>query len=221
MTTSDPSLDLPVAFPSVSYPNILAQVLARAGCKQFRCAETEKFAQVTASFNAGRPEPFDGEDRRVVVSARGVPSHDQKPEIAADTVADATQEAIRSGKYDFVLVNFANPDVFGHTGILESAVRAVEAVDTALGKIVEAVRAVGGALVVTASHGNCEQMRDDSGQPHTGHTTNPVPFLYMNEADPHARIREGGRLWDVAPTLLDLMGLPQPAEMTGQSLLVR
>jgi 2,3-bisphosphoglycerate-independent phosphoglycerate mutase len=222
MTSYDSSLGLPVAFPKDSYPNIFPEILARHDKKQFRCAETEKYAHVTYFFNGGREEPFEGEDRKMLPSPKDVPTYDKKPEMAARAVAEAVEGAIRTGKYDFVLVNFANPDMVGHTGMLDAAIHAVECVDAGVGGIVEATQSMGGAVLITADHGNCELMRDPAtGQPHTAHTLNPVPFVYVNDADRTARIAPGGRLCDVAPTMLDLMGLEQPTEMTGRSLLVR
>ena len=221
MTTYDSTFGLPIAFPKESYPNIFPEVLARASLTQFRCAETEKYAHVTYFFNGGREEPFAGEDRKMLPSPKDVPTYDKKPEMSAAAVARSTQEAISSGKYDFVLVNFANPDMVGHTGFLDAAIHAVEAVDAGVGVIVEAARAQGGAVFITADHGNCELMRDpETGQPHTAHTLNPVPLLYVSDADRGAKIRAGGRICDVAPTMLELLGLAQPAEMTGRSLLV-
>jgi len=220
MTTYDKTFPLPVAFPKESYPDIFPELLARSGKTQFRCAETEKYAHVTYFFNGGREEPFEGEDRQMIPSPRDVKTYDEKPEMSEPKVADSTASAIRSGKYDFVLVNFANPDMVGHTGMLEPAIAAVEAVDRGVGAIVEAARSVGGAVLVTADHGNCELMRDPvSGAPHTAHTTNPVPLLYMNDCDVKARLRPGGRICDVAPTILKLMGLPQPSVMTGVPLI--
>jgi 2,3-bisphosphoglycerate-independent phosphoglycerate mutase len=222
MTTYDSSLGLPVAFPKEAYANVFPEILARAGLKQFRCAETEKYAHVTYFFNGGREDPFEGEDRKMLASPKDVATYDEKPEMAAAAVAEATESAIRSGKYDFVLVNFANPDMIGHTGMLDAAIRAVEVVDAGVGKIVDAARSLGGAVFITADHGNCELMKDPAtGQPHTAHTLNPVPFLYVNDTDRQAQIAPGGRLCDVAPTLLALLGLPQPQEMSGRSLLVR
>jgi 2,3-bisphosphoglycerate-independent phosphoglycerate mutase len=221
MTTYDATYGLPVAFPREMYANIFPEVLARGGHKQFRCAETEKYAHVTYFFNGGREEPFEGEDRKMLQSPRDVATYDKKPEMSADAVAVAVEGAVRSGVYDFVLVNFANPDMVGHTGVLDAAIRAVEAVDAALAKIVGATRAQGGALIVTADHGNCEMMKDPlTGQPHTSHTRNRVPLFYVNDADRHVRIRADGRICDVAPTMLEILGIPQPAEMTGVSLLV-
>jgi 2,3-bisphosphoglycerate-independent phosphoglycerate mutase len=149
-----------------------------------------------------------------------VATYDKKPEMSAAAVAQAVTDAIGLGKYDFVLVNFANPDMVGHTGMLDAAIHAVEAVDAGLTKIIAAVRSRGGAVIVTADHGNCELMKDPAtGVPHTAHTLNPVPLIYVNDADSTARIRPGGRICDVAPTMLEILGLPQPAEMTGQTLL--
>jgi 2,3-bisphosphoglycerate-independent phosphoglycerate mutase len=213
---------LPIAFPKESYPNIFPELIAAAGLTQFRCAETEKYAHVTYFFNGGREEPFAGEDRKMLASPKDVPTYDKKPEMAARGVAEAVEGAILSGKYDFVLVNFANPDMIGHTGMLDAAILAVEVVDEGLGKIVEATRKMGGAVLVTADHGNCELMKDPAtGQPHTAHTLNPVPVIYVNDADRTARVLEGGRLCDIAPTMLELMHIAAPAEMTGHSLLAR
>lgn len=220
MTTYDGSLDLPVAFPKESYANVFPEIVSRLGYKQFRCAETEKYAHVTYFFNGGREAPFEGEDRKMLASPKDVPTYDKKPEMSARAVAETVEEAIRSNKYDFVLVNFANPDMVGHTGILDAAVQAVEVVDDGVGRIVEATRAMGGAVLITADHGNCELMKDPAtGQPHTAHTLNPVPLIYVNDSDPGARILSGGRLCDIAPTMLALLGAPQPAQMTGRCLL--
>jgi 2,3-bisphosphoglycerate-independent phosphoglycerate mutase len=220
MTTYDSAFHLPIAFPKETFPDVFPELLARAGYKQLRCAETEKYAHVTYFFNGGIEKPFEGEDRVMIPSPRDVATYDQKPEMSAAAVAETVREAIVSLKYDFILVNFANPDMVGHTGVLDAAVHAVEAVDSGLGKIVEAAGASGGAAIVTADHGNCELMRDPAtGKPHTAHTLNPVPLIYVNDADPRAHVRGGGRLSDVAPTMLELLGLPQPAEMTGRSLL--
>jgi 2,3-bisphosphoglycerate-independent phosphoglycerate mutase len=222
MTTYDSSFGLPIAFPKESYANVFPEILARAGLKQFRCAETEKYAHVTYFFNGGREAPFDGEDRKMLPSPKDVATYDEKPEMAAAAVAEATESAIRSGKYDFVLVNFANPDMIGHTGVLDAAIAAVEVVDAGVGKIVEATRSLGGAVIITSDHGNCELMKDPAtGQPHTSHTLNPVPLLYVNDADRTAVIAPGGRLCDVAPTMLAILGLPMPEEMSGRSLLSR
>ncbi len=222
MTTYDGSLDLPIAFPKDSYPSVFPEIVSRAGLRQFRCAETEKYAHVTYFFNGGREEPFEGEDRKMLASPKDVPTYDKKPEMAAEAVSQAVEEAIRSDKYDFVLVNFANPDMIGHTGVLDAAIRAVEVVDAGVKRIVNATRERGGAVLITADHGNCELMKDPAtGQPHTAHTLNPVPLIYVNDRDPNAQIEAHGRLCDVAPTMLALLGLSQPPEMTGRSLIAR
>jgi len=222
MTTYDASLGLPVAFPKAELPDIFPEVISAAGRTQFRCAETEKYAHVTYFFNGGREEAMVGEDRKMVPSPKEVATYDEKPEMSAREVADAVVLAIDSGKYDFVLVNFANPDMVGHTGMLGPATLAVHVVDECVGRVVDAVRRNKGAVIVTADHGNCELMKDPAtGAPHTSHTTNPVPLLYVNDDDASARIAVGGRICDVAPTMLELMGLPQPLSMTGHVLLNR
>jgi 2,3-bisphosphoglycerate-independent phosphoglycerate mutase len=222
MTLYDGKLNLPIAFPKEQFADIFPEVLARAGLTQFRCAETEKYAHVTYFFNGGREEAFAGEERQMIPSPKDVATYDKKPEMSAAAVTDAVVRAIESGKFDFVLVNFANPDMVGHTGVLEAAVRAVETVDECLGRIMKATLAKGGAALVTADHGNCEQMKDPAtGQPHTSHTTNPTPLLYVNEADRARKLVDGGRICDVAPTMLALMGVAQPAVMTGRSLLAQ
>jgi 2,3-bisphosphoglycerate-independent phosphoglycerate mutase len=222
MTTYDGSFGLPIAFPKPTYSEIFPEVIARAGLTQFRCAETEKYAHVTYFFNGGREEPFHGEERLMIPSPKEVATYDQKPQMSAEAVGAAVVRAIESDKFDFILVNFANPDMVGHTGMMNAAVVAVETVDDALGKVVSAARAKGGAVLITADHGNCELMKDPAtGQPHTAHTTNPVPLLYVNDADVHARLALGGRICDVAPTMLELLGLPKPTAMTGHSLLLR
>lgn len=219
MTTYDSKLGLPIAFPKETYPDIFPEVIAKAGMTQFRCAETEKYAHVTYFFNGGREEPFQGEERTMVPSPKDVPTYDKKPEMAAAGVADAVVKAVESGGFDFIVVNFANPDMVGHTGVLDAAISAVEVVDKGIGRIADAVRKQGGALMITADHGNCELMIDPkSGAPHTAHTLNPVPFVYVNDADTGRKIRSGGRICDVAPTMLELLGLPVPAAMTGKSL---
>ncbi len=195
MTMYDGKFGLPIAFPKDVFSDIFPEIVARAGLKQFRCAETEKYAHVTYFFNGGREEPFEGEDRKMLPSPKDVATYDLKPEMSAAGVADAVYLAIQSGKYDFIVVNFANPDMVGHTGVLDAAIHAVEAVDAGVGKIVEAARAARGAVLITADHGNCELMKDPaSGQPHTSHTLNPVPLVYVNDADRGARLLPTGRL---------------------------
>jgi len=209
-----------VAFTKDTYPDIFPEIISRQGLTQFRCAETEKYAHVTYFFNGGREEPFAGEERQMIPSPRDVRTYDEKPEMSEPQVADAASAAISSQKYDFVLINFANPDMVGHTGRLEPAIEAVEAVDKGIGAVVAAARAVGGVVIITADHGNCELMRDPTtGGPHTAHTTNPVPLLYVNDRHPNAHLRSGGRICDVAPTMLRIMGLSQPPAMTGVPLI--
>jgi len=220
MSTYDASLSLPIAFPKQHFSDVFPEIISKAGLTQFRCAETEKYAHVTYFFNGGHEEVFPGEDRKMIPSPKEVATYDLKPEMSAAAVASAVVDAVVSDKYDFILVNFANPDMVGHTGVLPAAIHAVEAVDLAVGKIEDAIRARGGALLLTADHGNCELMKDPAtGKPHTAHTLNPVPFLYANEKDANAKLRGGGRICDVAPMMLELLHLPQPAVMTGKSLL--
>jgi 2,3-bisphosphoglycerate-independent phosphoglycerate mutase len=204
-------------FPPQSFPHILGEVVAEAHRTQLRMAETEKYPHVTYFLNGGREEPYDGEDRIMVPSPK-VATYDLQPEMSAPELTDKAVQAINSGKYDLIVLNFANPDMVGHTGSLRAAIKAVETVDIGLGKIADAVAKQGGAMLVTADHGNCEMMRDPAtGGPHTSHTTNPVPVV-LQGAGNRARLAEG-RLADIAPTLLELMDLPKPKEMTGTSLL--
>ncbi len=204
-------------FPPQSFPNILGEVVADAQRTQLRMAETEKYPHVTYFLNGGREEPFNGEDRIMVPSPK-VATYDLQPEMSAPELTDKAVEAIKSGKYDLIVLNFANADMVGHTGSVPAAVKAVETVDTGLGKIAKAIEQTGGALLVTADHGNAEMMVDPAtGGPHTAHTLNPVPLILMGAGN-RIVVKEG-RLADIAPTLLELMGLPKPAEMTGTSLL--
>ncbi|MFC5571275.1 2,3-bisphosphoglycerate-independent phosphoglycerate mutase [Lysobacter yangpyeongensis] len=218
LTEYDAKLPAPVAFAPDDLRNTLGEVLADAGLKQLRIAETEKYAHVTFFFSGGREEPYAGETRVLVPSPK-VATYDLQPEMSCPEVTAKLVAAIRSGEIDVAICNIANPDMVGHSGILAAAIRAAEAVDVAIGEVARAVREVGGALLVTADHGNVEMMRDpETGQPHTSHTVGPVPFVY---AGPRAAtLRSGGALRDVAPTILDLLDLPRPAEMTGSSLLV-
>jgi 2,3-bisphosphoglycerate-independent phosphoglycerate mutase len=196
--------------------SLLGQVVAAAGRKQLRMAETEKYPHVTYFLNGGDEAPEPGEDRTMVPSPK-VATYDLQPEMSAPELTEKAVEAIGSGQYDLVVLNFANPDMVGHTGRLEAAIKAVETVDAGLGRIVEAIREQGGAVFITADHGNCEMMRDpETGEPHTAHTTNPVPAILVGVGDIALR---DGRLADIAPTLLELMGLAQPGEMTGGTLL--
>ena len=201
-------------------PNILGEYISSLGLHQFRCAETEKYPHVTFFFNDYRDDPFSEEERGMAQSPRDVSTYDQKPEMSAADVAEKTLSEIEKGDADLIVVNFANGDMVGHTGVLAAAVSAVETVDACVGKIVDATLAKGGSLVVTADHGNCEQMIDPvTGGPHTAHTTFDVPLIVVEPGLDGKSLREGGRLADVAPTLLSLMGLEKPAEMTGESLL--
>ncbi len=207
---------LDVLVPPQRLVHVLGEVLAARGRRQFRIAETEKYPHVTYFFNGGREEPFAGEERLLVPSPR-VPTYDLKPEMSAEPVTDHLVEAVRSGRFDFILVNYANPDMVGHTGKLEAAVRAVETVDRCLGRLLEAVEATRGVALVTADHGNCEIMRDpETGQPHTAHTHSRVPCFLFGWSR-KTRLRDG-ILADVAPTLLECLGLEKPDEMTGESL---
>ncbi len=203
-------------FPPQSYPHILGEVVSEAGRTQLRMAETEKYPHVTYFLNGGREEPYPSEDRIMVPSPK-VATYDLQPEMSEPELAAKAVAAIDSGQYDMIVLNFANPDMVGHTGSLPAAIKAVEAADSGLGQIADAIARQGGALLVTADHGNCELMRDPvTGGPHTSHTTNPVPVLLMGGGD--AKLADG-RLADLAPTMLALMDLPQPMEMTGKSLL--
>ena len=209
-----------IAFTKEEITNTFGEFLAKNGLKQARLAETEKYAHVTFFFNGGVEEPNEGEDRILVKSPK-VATYDLKPEMSAYEVCDKLVEAIKSGKYDVIIINFANPDMVGHTGVEAAAIKAIEAVDECVGRAVEAVKETNGQMFICADHGNAEQLIDDeTGEPFTAHTTNPVPFILVN-ADPAYKLREGGCLADIAPTLIELMGLEQPAEMTGKSLLVK
>ena len=220
MTPYDERFDVPCAFrPPEPMTHILGETISRAGRRQLRVAETEKYPHVTYFFNGGDERPFDGEDRLLVPSPRDVATYDEKPEMSAPEVAARVAGAIRSGQHDFVLVNFANPDMVGHTGSLPAAVAAVETVDRCLGEVMDAVAAAGGGAIVTADHGNAEMMVDPAtSAPHTAHTTNPVPLILVDHTGRNARLRAGGRLADVAPTVLSMMGIPCPESMTGKDL---
>ena len=203
-----------VAYPRLSVRNGLGEYLSSMGLTQLRIAETEKYAHVTFFFNGGAEEPYPGEDRILVPSPK-ISTFDLMPEMSAPQVSEKLNEAVRSGKYDVVIVNFANCDMVGHTGIIPAAVKAVETVDACVGSLVQAVKDMDGVLFVTADHGNADKMLDENDEPFTAHTTNPVPFIVVNYP---CTLREGGKLCDIAPTMLKVMGLPQPAEMTGTSI---
>jgi len=221
MTEYDATIPAPVAFPKPpKMKNILAAYWGSLGLKQFRCAETEKYAHVTFFFNDYTEKPFKGEDRQIVPSPR-VRTYDLKPEMSAYEVADVVLQRLDSDKYDVMVVNFANPDMVGHTGILSAAIRAAEVVDECVGRVLDKVKSMGGAAIVTADHGNFEKMIDGSpDEPHTAHTVGDVPLIVFDERYKNAKLRPDGRLADIGPTLLDMMGLPKPEEMTGQSLLL-
>ena len=209
-----------IAFHKVSITNTFGEFLAAHHMKQARIAETEKYAHVTFFFNGGVEEPNEGEDRILVKSPK-VATYDLKPEMSAYEVCDKLVEAIRSLKYDVIIINFANPDMVGHTGVEAAAIKAIEAVDECVGRAVDAIKEVDGQMFICADHGNAEQLVDyETGEPFTAHTTNPVPFILVN-ADPSYTLREGGRLADIVPTLIELMGMEQTEEMTGKSLLVK
>ena len=209
--------ELPVAFPPETLEDTFGEYVSRLGLTQLRIAETEKYAHVTFFFNGGVEKVCDGEDRILVPSPKQFPTYDLIPEMSANEVADKCAEAIRSGKYDVVVCNLANCDMVGHTGVMEAAIKAVETVDACVGRIAEAVSEMGGTILVTADHGNADCMVAENGEPHTAHTTNPVPFIIQG-ADVKLK---SGRLADIAPTMLDLMGIKKPEKMTGESLIVK
>ena len=209
-----------VAFVKQEIKNTFGEYLAAHNMTQARIAETEKYAHVTFFFNGGVEEPNKGEDRILVKSPK-VATYDLKPEMSAYEVCDKLVDAIKSDKYDVIIINFANPDMVGHTGVEAAAIKAVEVVDESVGRAVDALKEVDGQMFICADHGNCEQLVDyETGEPFTAHTTNPVPFILVN-ADPSYTLRENGCLADIIPTLIELMGMEQPAEMTGKSLLIK
>lgn len=216
MTQYDASMpNVEVAFKPESLNNTLGEYLAAKGMTQLRIAETEKYAHVTFFFNGGREVMFDGEDRILVASPK-VATYDLKPEMSAVEVCDKVCEAIESGKYDVVILNFANCDMVGHTGVFNAAVKAVETVDTCVGRVEDSTRKMNGIMLLTADHGNADRMLDTDGSPFTAHTTNPVPFAVIGK---DCELRSGGRLCDISPTIIKLLGLEQPKEMTGESLI--
>jgi 2,3-bisphosphoglycerate-independent phosphoglycerate mutase len=226
MTQYDAKIDVPPAFPPQSLDMILGEVLSRNGISQLRTAETEKYAHVTYFFNGGAEPPFKGEERKLVPSNREVATYDLAPEMSAVPVTDgviaALEQKLDAGGARFILVNYANPDMVGHTGMLKPAIHAIETIDACLGRVADAAAAAGAAVFITADHGNCETMIDPTtGQPHTAHTTNPVPFLMVGGDMPQRRFRADGRLCDVAPTVLEYLGVAQPAQMDAVSLFER
>ncbi|MCU1319114.1 MAG: 2,3-bisphosphoglycerate-independent phosphoglycerate mutase, partial [Edaphobacter sp.] len=221
MTQYDKNFNLPVVIPPESMDNLLANVMAQANLRNLRVAETEKYAHVTYFFNGGIEKPFPGEDRALVPSQK-VATYDLAPEMSAAGIADAVVKAVNDTAFDVIIVNFANADMVGHSGKLEPTIRAVETVDTQLGRIYQAIKQRGGALLVTADHGNAEMLIDPlTGGPHTAHTTNPVPFILVTDepdTSHHRILRPGGSLRDISPTILSLLHLAQPKEMTGTNL---
>jgi 2,3-bisphosphoglycerate-independent phosphoglycerate mutase len=220
MTEYDTTIPAPVAFPKPpKMKNILGAYWGSLGLKEFRCAETEKYAHVTFFFNDYTEKPFPGEDRQIVPSPR-VRTYDLKPEMSAYEVADVVLQRLDTNQYDIMVINFANPDMVGHTGILEAAVKAAETVDACVGKILDKVKQMGGAAIITADHGNFEKMIDVTpDKPHTAHTVGDVPLIVFDERYKGCKMRSGGILADIGPTMLDMMGIPKPEEMTGTSLL--
>ena len=216
MTPYDATMpNVDVAFKKESLDNTLGEYISKLGMKQLRIAETEKYAHVTFFFNGGVEKQYEGEDRILVHSPK-VATYDLQPEMSAYEVTDKMVDAVNSGKYDVIILNFANCDMVGHTGVFDAAVKAVEAVDTCVGRVIDAVLAQGGAALITADHGNADHMFDEDGTPFTAHTTNPVPLCVVGYS---CTLREGGRLADLAPTMLQILNIPQPAEMTGKSLI--
>ena len=222
LTEYDATIPAPVAFPKPpKMKNTVGDYWSRLGLKQFRCAETEKYAHVTFFFNDYTEPPFPGEDRQIVPSPK-VRTYDLKPEMSAYEVTETVLERLESDKYDVMVINFANPDMVGHTGIMEAAVQAAEVVDSCVGKILDKIREMGGSAIVTADHGNLELMYDvTTNGPYTAHTTEPVPLIVFDEEYKNCRLRDDGRLADVIPTALQIMGLKKPEEMTGETLIMR
>ena len=207
-----------VAYPPESLENTFGEVVSKHGLTQLRIAETEKYAHVTFFFNGGEEKSYEGEDRALINSPKEYPTYDLIPEMSAYKVCDEACERIRSGKYDVVILNYANCDMVGHTGVFDAAVKAVETVDECVGKVIDATLEMGGVALITADHGNADKMAEADGTPHTAHTTNPVPFIIKGAGDFELR---PGRLADITPTMLDIMGIEKPEEMTGESLIVK
>ena len=215
MTQYDATMpNVHIAFKPQTLENTFGEYLSKLGKTQLRIAETEKYAHVTFFFNGGVEKQYEGEDRILVASPK-VPTYDLQPEMSAYEVTDKVVAAVESGKYDAIILNFANCDMVGHTGIFDAAKAAVEAVDTCVGRVWDAVEKAGGVMLITADHGNADKMLEDDGTPFTAHTTNPVPFIICGYP---CTARAGGRLCDIAPTMLKIMGIPQPKEMTGESI---
>jgi 2,3-bisphosphoglycerate-independent phosphoglycerate mutase len=217
MTQYDATMpNVQVAFKPQSLKNTIGEYISSKGMAQLRIAETEKYAHVTFFFNGGVEKQYEGEDR-ILVKSPAVATYDMQPEMSAYEVTDKLVDAIKTGKYDMIILNFANCDMVGHTGVFDAAVKAVEAVDECVGKVTDAIAEMGGVALITADHGNADKMVDTDGSPFTAHTTNPVPFCVVGY---DCKLREGGVLADIAPTMLEIMGLPQPEEMTGKSIII-
>jgi 2,3-bisphosphoglycerate-independent phosphoglycerate mutase len=217
LTEYNEQFHIPVAFPPERLRNTFGEYIAKLGLHQLRIAETEKYAHVTFFFNGGAEQPYPGEDR-ILVPSPNVATYDLKPEMSAPEVTDKLVAAIESGRYDAIICNYANPDMVGHTGAFDATVKAIEVIDACLGRLAAAAKKTGSELLITADHGNAEQMRDDAThQAHTAHTCNLAPFIYMGR--PAEAARATGSLADVAPTMLYIMGLDKPAEMSGQTLI--
>jgi len=219
MTKYDDSFELSVAFPPIKLNNNLGQIISNAGLKQLRIAETEKYAHVTYFFNSGEEEPFKNEDRVLIPSPREIETYDQKPEMSANTVTEKVVELIREKKYDLLILNFANMDMVGHTGVLEAAISACETVDNCIGKIINEIKSHNIISLITADHGNAEKMLEANGKIHTAHTTNPVPIILVDDSRKNIKLKNG-ILADIAPTILDILDIQKPSEMTGSSLIV-
>ncbi|MBI2335647.1 MAG: 2,3-bisphosphoglycerate-independent phosphoglycerate mutase [Deltaproteobacteria bacterium] len=220
MMEYDKNFPLKVAFAPETLQKIFPEIISQQGLKQLRIAETEKYAHVTFFFNGGREAVFPGEDRILIPSPREIPTYDLKPEMSAYQVCDRLLSELDKKKYDVIILNFANPDMVGHTAVLPAAIKAVEVVDACLGKVCQKIWEQSGTVIVTADHGNCEQELDEAGKPHTAHTLNLVPFILAGAAFKNRKLRELGKLSDIAPTMLEILGIPKPAEMTGESMLL-
>jgi len=219
MTIYDEKFLLPVAFPPIHMDEILGEVISKNNLKQLRIAETEKYAHVTYFFNGGEEKPFPLEDRCLIPSPREVPTYDLKPEMSAFEVTKEVISRLQSKKYAMIILNFANMDMVGHTGVLEAAIKACEAVDNCVEKVVNQAKAQGGVVLITADHGNAEKMIDTDGHIHTAHTLNPVPFILVDDDQQNVKLRPDGILGDIAPTILHILNIDKPEQMTGRSLI--
>jgi 2,3-bisphosphoglycerate-independent phosphoglycerate mutase len=219
MTLYEEKFPLPVAFPPVHLSGILGEVISHKGLTQLRIAETEKYAHVTYFLNGGEEKPFEGEERCLIPSPRDIPTYDHKPEMSAWEVTREVLSRIESDKYDLIVLNFANMDMVGHTGDLNAAIKACETIDKCVEKIIDLVKGKNGVAIVTADHGNAEQMISDSGDVHTAHSMNPVPLILVDDSRQNVRLKQGV-LGNIAPTILELMGIDKPDEMTEDSLII-